>query len=45
MFADDTNLFLSNINIKRLFLTVNKELTHFQTWFNAIKLSLNKGKT
>ena len=45
MFADDTNLFLSNRDIKQLFLRVNQELTHFQTWFNANKLSLNTGKT
>ena len=45
MFADDTNLFISNSNIKKLFQTVNEELKNFQTWFNANKLSLNTDKT
>ena len=45
MFVDGTYLFLSNRDIKQLFLTVNEELTHFQTWFNSNKLSLNIGKT
>ena len=45
MFADDTYLFLSNRDIKQLFLTVNEELTHSQTCFNSNKLSRNTGKT
>ena len=45
MFADDTNLFYSARCIKQLFSTMNHELTYFQTWFNANKLSLNVTKT
>ena len=44
-FADDTNLFFSHKHIKELFLNVNSELSKIIQWFNANKLSLNKGKT
>ena len=45
MFADDTNLFYSNKDLKLLFKTVNTELERIQIWFNANKLSLNVSKT
>ena len=44
MFADDTNSFYSNKNIKSLFEVVNKELQSITKWFNANKLSLNTNK-
>ena len=44
MFADDTNLFSSNGNIKDLFSNVNIELNKISVWFKVDKLSLNKGK-
>ena len=42
MFADDTNIFLSDSNLITL---VNKELNHVATWLKANKLSLNAKKT
>lgn len=45
LFADDTNLFYSHINIKTLFETVNLELDLINEWFKANKLSLNVKKT
>ena len=45
MFADDTNLFLSHKNIKKLFETANSELEKIYQWFKANKLSLNEDKT
>ena len=45
MFADDTNLFLNNKNIKQLFAEMNEELHKFNMWFKANKLSLNGKKT
>ena len=45
MFADDTNFFYSNKDIKYLFNTMNKELSRIETWLNANKLSLNTKKT
>ena len=45
MFADDTNFFYSDNNIKRMFKIVNQELKRVQIWFNANKLSLNVSKT
>ena len=41
MFANDTNLFCSHKNIKKLFQIVNSELTLVTEWFLANKLSLN----
>ena len=41
MFADDTNLFYSNKNIKTLFQIVNSELKLVNEWFLGNKLSLN----
>ena len=45
MFADDTNLFLSNENISELFQQINKELKNVSTWFKENKLSINIDKT
>ena len=45
MFADDTNLFSSQINNKDLFNNMNLELNKTAIWFKANKLSLNKRKT
>ena len=45
MFAGDTNLFYSHSNIKILYETLNKELTHINERFNANKLSLNTSET
>ena len=45
MFADDTNLFYSNKNIKILFKEMNKELENISEWLRANKLSINIGKT
>ena len=39
-FADDTNLFLSDKNISKLFQQMNKELKSVSTWFKANKLSI-----
>ena len=44
MFADDTNLFFSNSNIKTLFATVNHELEKISLWFIANRLLLNVKK-
>ena len=44
MFADDTNLFLSNENIGEIFQQINKELKSVFTWFKANKLSINIDK-
>ena len=44
MFADDTNLFLSDENISELFQQMNKELKSVSTWFKANKLSINIDK-
>jgi hypothetical protein len=45
MFADDTNLFLTNKDIKQLYTDMNTELTKVNIWFRANKLSLNVEKT
>ena len=45
MFAEDTNLFLSDSNIENLFETMNEELRKVATWFKASKPSLNISKT
>ena len=45
MFADDTNLFYAEKNIKTLFETVNNELQKISQWFISNKLSLNVKKT
>ena len=45
MFADDTNLFYTEENIKTLFDIVNIELQKISQWFISNKLSLNVTKT
>ena len=45
MFADNTNLFISEKNIGELFQQMNKELKSVSTWFKANKLSVNIDKT
>ena len=45
MFADETNLFYAEENIKTLFDTVNIELQKINQWFISNKLSLNMTKT
>ena len=45
MFADDTNLFLSGINVDDLFSDMNCELNKISLWFKANKLLLNFTKT
>ena len=45
MFADDTNLFYAEKNIKTLFEIVNKELQKISQWFISNELSLNVKKT
>ena len=45
MFADDTNLSLSNKDINKLFNDMNVELQKMSIWFKANKLSLNVTKT
>ena len=41
MFADDTNLFYAEENIKTLFDTVNIDLQKISQWSLSNKLSLN----
>ena len=45
LFADDTNLFCSDNNMRALFETANQELSQINDWFLANKLSLNVEKT
>ena len=45
MFADDTNLFMSNKNVNKLFSDMNRELIKVSKWFKTNKLSLNANKT
>ncbi len=45
LFADDTTIFLSDSDIKRLELTLNNELKNVSNWLTANKLSLNVGKS
>ena len=45
LFADDTNVFLSDTNIQKLELNLNIELGKVGHWLNANKLSLNIEKT
>ena len=44
IFADDTNMFLSNSNLDYLESVVNNELINLVKWFRANKLSLNVDK-
>ena len=43
LFADDTNIFCSDNNMRTLFETANQELSQINDWFLANKLSLNVG--
>ena len=45
MFADVTNLYISEENIGELFQQMNKELKNASTQFKANKLSINIAKT
>ena len=45
MFADDTNLFVSNKNLDNLVASVNEELKNLSMGFMANRLSLNVKKT
>ena len=45
LFADDTNIFLSDANLDRLISTLNSELTCMSKWFAINRLSLNVSKT
>ena len=45
LFADDTNVFYSDKNIKNLIVVLNKELIKLSLWFKVNKLSLNILKT
>jgi len=45
LFADDSNLFYSNSNIKDLFRIFNEELSKVNEWIASNKLSLNVDKT
>ena len=45
LFADDTNLFCSDNNIRALFEIANQELSQINDWFLANKLSRNVEKT
>ena len=45
LFADDTNIFLTNRDANRLYDTINVELVALSHWFKANKLSLNISKT
>ena len=44
MFAYDTNLFISDSDIRNLFETINEEPRKVANWFKANKLSLNVSK-
>ena len=45
MFADDTNLFISDSNIENLFETMNEELRKVANWSKTNKPSLNISNT
>ena len=45
LFADDTNIFLSHMNLDRLMSIANCELALIANWFASNKLSLNLSKT
>ena len=44
MFADDTNLFYAERDMKKLFETVNNEVQKISQWFIFNKLSINVTK-
>ena len=45
LFADDTNLFYSDRNLKSLESVLNAELLNISNWLTANKLSLNVKKS
>ena len=45
LFADDSNLFIINKNLKELYLMANTELTKLSRWIIANKLYINYEKT
>jgi len=45
MFADDTNVFMTNCSLSELTNKLNVELAKVGTWVKANKLSFNLGKT
>uniref|UniRef100_A0A672GYN6 Reverse transcriptase domain-containing protein n=1 Tax=Salarias fasciatus TaxID=181472 RepID=A0A672GYN6_SALFA len=45
LFADDTNIFLSDTNLQKLLNNVATEFGKLKSWFNKNKLSLNLSKT
>ena len=45
LFADDTNLFYADTNLKSLEKTVSSELLKVSDWLNANKLTLNVKKS
>ena len=45
MYADDTSLYISDKNVKKLVEKSNKELTRADDWLIANKLTLNVSKT
>ena len=45
MFEDDTNLFFSRQNLKKLFQNASSQLNKIFTWLNANILSFNKDST
>uniref|UniRef100_A0A673A262 Reverse transcriptase domain-containing protein n=1 Tax=Sphaeramia orbicularis TaxID=375764 RepID=A0A673A262_9TELE len=44
IFADDTNLLYSGVNMKQILEIVEKELSKLKKWFDVNKLSLNEDK-
>ena len=44
MFAAETNIVYSNVNIKELFENINKELANVPDWYVTNKLSINTSK-
>ena len=45
LFADDTNIFLSDHNTSQLFQSANQELKHLTNWFLCNRLSVNISKS
>lgn len=45
LFADDTSVYMSSMNIKELYTEMNAELKILSDWFRANKLSLNLRKS
>lgn len=45
LFADDTNLFQTNSNVKLLSEKINVDFLNLSTWLNANKICLNANKT